>query len=178
MVSQVVLEGRLDLAAARSCPSRRTLAVLVEHPHPGLSNAGHPVEQRDPAGQPGLRSTSCTGPSVLSRRSAKSSSSSCLGVVGDLGEVARGGTSADQRRTVLLGQRLLPAQQRQARREPLQVPGEVPDVGLVEVVDVEDQPAVGVHVGAEVLGVQVTVDPDAAGALVDPRVARRSVTSA
>jgi thioredoxin-dependent peroxiredoxin len=60
----------------------------------------------------------------------------------------------------VLGQRLLPAEQRQARGEALEVPGEAAQVGLVEVVDVEDEPAVGVEVGPEVLHVQVTVDPD------------------
>src|ERR671924_32531 len=39
-------------------------------------------------------------------------------------------------------------------------------VRLIEVVDVEDEDAGGVDVGAVVLGVQVAVDPDAAGALV------------
>jgi hypothetical protein len=46
----------------------------------------------------------------------------------------------------------------------------VAEVGLVEVVDVEDQYAVAVHVGAEVLRVQVALDPDAARALVGPGV--------
>jgi hypothetical protein len=46
----------------------------------------------------------------------------------------------------------------------------VPDVGLVEVVDVEDEDAGGVHVGPVVLGVEVALDPDAGRALVDPRV--------
>ena len=44
------------------------------------------------------------------------------------------------------------------------------EVGLVEVVDVEDEHPVAVHVGAEVLRVQVALDPDAAGALVRPAV--------
>ena len=70
----------------------------------------------------------------------------------------------------VLRQRLLPAHQREARDEPAQVPGEVPEVGLVEVVDVERQHALGVHVGAEVLRVEVAVDPDAARALVRPAV--------
>ena len=43
------------------------------------------------------------------------------------------------------------------------------EVGLVEVVDVEHEPAVGGQVGAEVLGVQVALDPDPARALdADP----------
>ena len=59
-----------------------------------------------------------------------------------------------------------------ATREALQVPGEVPEVGLVEVVDVEDEAAVGVEVGPEVLDVQVAVDPDPAAVLVGERVVR------
>ena len=46
---------------------------------------------------------------------------------------------AISRRITSSDKRFLPAHQRDARGEPLQVPGEVPDVGLVEVVDVEDQ---------------------------------------
>jgi hypothetical protein len=46
----------------------------------------------------------------------------------------------------------------------------VPQVGLVEVVDVEDDPSGAVHVRAEVLGVQVTLDPHPRGPLVAPRV--------
>ena len=72
-----------------------------------------------------------------------------------------------------VGQRLLPAQQGQAGDEAGQVPRPVPEVGLVEVVDVEDEPTVGVEVGAEVLGVQVALDPDARPVVVDP-VARRT----
>ena len=67
-----------------------------------------------------------------------------------------------------VGQRLLPAQQGQAGDEAGQVPRPVPEVGLVEVVDVEDEPTVGVEVGAEVLGVQVTLDPDARPVVVHP----------
>ncbi len=44
------------------------------------------------------------------------------------------------------------------------------EVSLVEVVDVEDEHPVAVHVGAEILGVQVALDPDAARALVGPAV--------
>jgi hypothetical protein len=46
----------------------------------------------------------------------------------------------------------------------------VAEVGLVEVVDVEDDPPGGVHVGAEVLRVQVTVDPHARRPLVAPGI--------
>ena len=72
---------------------------------------------------------------------------------------------------VVLGQGLLPAHQREAGDEAPEVPGEVAEVRLVEVVDVEDQDALGVHVGAEVLRVQVAVDPDAARPVVGPVVA-------
>ncbi len=43
-------------------------------------------------------------------------------------------------------------------------------VGLIEVVDVEDEHPVAGHVGAEVLRVQVALDPGAAGALIRPTV--------
>jgi hypothetical protein len=65
-----------------------------------------------------------------------------------------------------VGERLDETQQRQTRRHSLEVPGEVAQVGLVEIVDVEHQDAGVVDVGAEVLGVQVALDPDPAGALV------------
>ena len=70
----------------------------------------------------------------------------------------------------LVGQGFLPAHQRDAGREALQVPGEVPDERLVEVVDVEDQVSRAVHVGAEVLRMQIALDPDPAGPLVGPSV--------
>jgi hypothetical protein len=53
---------------------------------------------------------------------------------------------------------------------PLQVPGVVAEVGLVEVVDVEHEHAGRVHVRAVVLGVQVALDPHARRRLVHPRV--------
>ena len=46
----------------------------------------------------------------------------------------------------------------------------MPDERLVEVVDVEDQLSRAVHVGAEILRVQITLDPDAAGPFVGPSV--------
>jgi hypothetical protein len=70
----------------------------------------------------------------------------------------------------VVAERLAPGQQREAGREPAQVPADVADVGLVEVIDVEDDPAAAVHVGAEVLGVQIALDPHPAGPLVAPRV--------
>jgi hypothetical protein len=90
-------------------------------------------------------------------------------VVVDLGEVGAR-VAGDQLADRLLGEGLLPRDQGQAGREPLEVPREVADVRLVEVVDVEDQPAVGVEVGPEVLDVEVAVDPDALGAVVGPLV--------
>ena len=76
----------------------------------------------------------------------------------------------DQLGDALVRERLAEPEQRQRRRHPLQVPRVVPEVGLVEVVDVEDEHALGVHVGAVVLGVQVALDPHARGRVVDPRV--------
>jgi hypothetical protein len=69
-----------------------------------------------------------------------------------------------------VGQRLAEAEERKAGRHALQVPREVPEVGLVEVVDVEDEDPGVVHVRAVVLGVEVALDPHPAGALVGPRV--------
>jgi hypothetical protein len=65
---------------------------------------------------------------------------------------------------------LAPGEQREAGGEAPQVPADVPEVGLVEVVDVEDDPALAVHVRAEVLRVQVTLDPHARRPLVTPGV--------
>jgi hypothetical protein len=81
-----------------------------------------------------------------------------------------GEVAAQQVGDDLVAEGLAPGQQREAGREPAQVPADVPDVGLVEVVDVEDDPPRAVHVGAEVLRVQVALDPHPAGALVAPAV--------
>ena len=77
---------------------------------------------------------------------------------------------ADEPSQVGVGQGLGPPHHRHAGREALQVPREVPEVGLVEVVDVEDEHPAAVHVGAEVLRVQVTLDPHPGRALVGPPV--------
>ena len=114
-------------------------------------------------------STSCSAPSVFSSVRRNSSSLSPVCERAHLLEVgARVG--ADHLADRLVGERLGEAQQRQAGGHPLEVPGEVPEVGLVEVVDVEDEDPGGVHVGAVVLRVQVALDPDAARALVGPAV--------
>src|SRR5918993_4294244 len=76
----------------------------------------------------------------------------------------------DQGRDISIRDRLHPGQQGHAGDHPLDVPGEVAQVGLVEIVDVEDEHPVAGHVGAEVLRVQVALDPDSAGALIRPRV--------
>jgi hypothetical protein len=76
----------------------------------------------------------------------------------------------DEGRDVLVGDSLRPRQQGHAGDHPLDVPREVAKVGLVEVVYVEDEDPVTVHVGAEVLRVQVSLDPDAARALIGPTV--------
>src|SRR6185437_3427804 len=69
-----------------------------------------------------------------------------------------------------VGQRLAPAEQRHAGRETLQIPGEMTEIGLIEIIDVEDQHALGVEVGAEVLRVQIALDPYPASPLVSPRI--------
>ena len=67
-------------------------------------------------------------------------------------------------------QRLGEPEQRQARRHPPNVPREVAEVRLVEVVHVEHEDAHRVHVRAEVLRVQIALDPHAPGAVVRPWV--------
>jgi len=76
----------------------------------------------------------------------------------------------DEAGYVGVGDGLHPREQGHACDHALDVPGEVPEVGLVEVVDVEHEDPVAVHVGAEVLGVQVALDPDSPGPLVRPAV--------
>lgn len=76
----------------------------------------------------------------------------------------------DQLTDHVVGERLAPGQQREAGGEAAQVPADVPEIGLVEVVDVEDDAAGAVHVGAEVLRVQVTLDPHPGRPFVAPLV--------
>ena len=76
----------------------------------------------------------------------------------------------DQRRYLLVRKRLLPAHQCDAGGEPLQIPGEVSDERLVEVVDVEDEHSGPVHIRAEVLRMQIALDPHPARAVVGPSV--------
>ena len=77
-----------------------------------------------------------------------------------------GGVDPDQLTDLVVAQRLGVTDQGDGGGEALEVPGEGAHIGLVEVVDVEHEPAVGVHVRAEILGVQVAVDPHPARALV------------
>src|SRR6185503_3150069 len=63
----------------------------------------------------------------------------------------RANERVDQRRYLLVRKGLLPANQCDAGGEPLQIPGEVSDERLVEVVDVEDEHSGPVHIRAEVL---------------------------
>ena len=149
----------------RQVPDAR---VLEEHPHAVL-HARHLVEQVGTPDRAGTDQRLEHRPVRVLEVQREVVVVLAPHVVVDLGEVGAD-VAPDQGGDVLLGQRLLPAQQRQAGREPLEVPGEVADVGLVEVVDVEDQAAVGVQVGAEVLDVQVAVHPDGTALLVDPRV--------
>ena len=134
-----------------------------------LAHRRRPSRRSDARIRRAETSAAWTGPSVLARCRAKSSSSSLSLVLVDLGQVGTQ-VAPDQPAYVVLGQRLLPPDQGQRGGEPLQVPREVAEVGLVEVVDVEDQESVGVQVGAEVLDVQVPVDPDPAARLVRERV--------
>ena len=103
----------------------------------------------------------CSTPSVFSSVSRYSLSRSPVANARTCSRYARA-VGLDHPLDRLVRQRLGEAQQRQAGRHPPQVPGEVAEVGLVEVVDVEHEDPGRVHVGAEVLGVQVALDPDAA----------------
>ena len=169
IVVEVLLEGRdHPRARVRRAAQRRTSWPSRNSRTPSAPRWRRRGGRRAAAAarRPALRGS---GRAVLSRCSAKSSSSS-------LSRSRRPGRGRRRRRCrrsaadVVLRQRLLPADQRERRREALQVPGEPAEVGLVEVVDVEDQAAVGVEVGAEVLDVQVAVHPDPAAPLVGERV--------
>src|ERR687890_777524 len=75
-----------------------------------------------------------------------------------------------QPRDVGVGDSLHPSQQGHARDHSLDVPGEVTEVGLIEVVHIKDEHPVAGHVGAKVLRMQVALNPDTAGALIRPTI--------
>jgi hypothetical protein len=141
----------------------------VREPPLVLVHGRHRVQQLDPRPQPGTQQHL-----VHHALGAVELQADALvtGVLGERPHLPHVGPQvrADQVRDVVVGDRLAPRHQREARREPLQVPREAAEVGLVEVVDVEHQGAGRVHVGAEVLRVQVALDPHPAGPLVRPRV--------
>ena len=60
---------------------------------------------------------------------------------------------------LVVAHRLLVAEERKAGGEPPDVPGERADVRLVEVVHVEDEATLAVHVRAEVGRVEIALDP-------------------
>ena len=159
------LRDRLEVARRRPArPARARRPRGGARPAPCGSGARSP-RRRSP-GRAGRRASTAappcsarsTGPRAVPRRSDHSWSRSVSTNVLDLVEVGAQVGRA-QAADVVVGQRLGPAHQRDARDQALQVPGEVPEVGLVEVVDVEDEVAGAVHVGAEVLRVQVALDP-------------------
>ncbi len=141
---------------------------MPEHAGSVLEHRG-PVEQVRPAAAPGADQRLEDRPAGVLEVQREVVVVLAVAVVVHLREVGPH-VLPDQPAHVLLGQRLLPARQRQRGREALQVPRVPAQVGLVEVVDVEDHPAVGVQVGAEVLDVQVAVHPDPAAVVVDVRV--------
>ena len=184
-----VLDGVEDLRAARACragssPGRRSNASSTRPRSSSSSSRARPERRKRRSSPSSSVRPSSSAIRVAGAREAEDVEDVALGGVElqrmrrvvlfldvdvhplDVGAQVAGGELAHG----VLGQRLLPAHQREARDEPAQVPGEVADVGLVEVVDVERQHAVRVHVRAEVLRVQVAVDPDAARALVGPAV--------
>jgi hypothetical protein len=164
---EVLGEGLLDpaalgvLQAADPGAAAEAPLVVVDH--------GRRVQQGDPGGQLGglERVLDQAGGVVQPERPGV-----VVVAVHELVHLVEVGAQAglDPSGDLLVGQRLGPAHHGDAGDQPLQVPGEVPQVGLVEVVHVEDQVALAVHVRAEVLDVQVALDPDPAGALVRPRV--------
>lgn len=81
--------------------------------------------------------------------------------------VVGGSICLDEFRDLFVAKGLSVTDQGDGGSKALEVPGEGADVGLVEVIDVENKTTLGVHVGTEVLRMQIAMDPDAAGALVE-----------
>ncbi len=173
---QIAVEGREDLVAVRRVQLDRAAArgeaALV------VTDLGHRVQQREPG--PRARVAQRVQQRALGGVQGERRHLVILGAgrqVVDTGAVG-GGVHADQLADLPVAERLRVADQRDGGGEALEVPGEGAHIRLVEVVDVEDQPSVGVHVRAEVLGVQIAVHPHPARALVQvraPVVAGRAV---
>ena len=163
-----VLRQRLEHAAALVVVQPAVAAGVGEAPLVALDD-GHPVEQAEPAAGGGGQDRVAHRPLGVVAGEREGAVVVGAGERLDLVEVGAQ-VGAQQVADDVVTQRLAPRQQREAGGEPAQVPADVPHVGLVEVVDVEDDPALRVHVGAEVLGVQVALDPDPRGALVAPGV--------
>jgi hypothetical protein len=169
------LGNRLEVAVEGG-EHRRTLLLLQgadarrhrEAPIPRIDGR-QAVEQLDPRLEPrDLEHVAQRAVGVLQRQSE-------LAVAGRGRERAHhlgvgGRVGLDQPPDRLVGERLAEAEQRERPGHALEVPGVVPEVGLVEVVDVEDEHALGVHVGAVVLGVQVALDPHTGRVVVHPGV--------
>ncbi len=138
IVSRYPAYACLDPAHARAAPARARC-------RPGGTAAGSPPPRSRPSSRSiRVDSWACwsavsTAPVAVSSRSAHSWSRSLSTKwwhLLDVGPHVGGDQVVDR----LVGKCLLPAHQGEAGDEPTQVPGPRPEVGLVEVVDVEDQP--------------------------------------
>ena len=159
-------------------PGRHELALVVVEPadavaveeHALLAIDGrHPGQQVDPAAQPGVGEGGVHCAVGVVQRQPELVVSIVGGEGDDLFGV-RAGQRPLQVLDVVVRQRLLETEHTDAGGQPQQVPREVAQVRLVEVVDVEQQDARGVDVRAEVGGVEVTLDPHPSRPLVGPRV--------
>ena len=164
---QVVVEGHLHRLAGLLV--HRIAAVHDGEPAVEVLDGGLQVQQRHPGVQPGelQHPVQHAGRGLQGQRADRVVPAGRDAV--QLGEVGVG-ELGHQVGDDVVRQRLGVPDERDAGREPPQVPDVRADVGLVEVVDVEHQYARGVHVGAEVLGVQVAVDPDTPRLLVQEGV--------
>ncbi len=170
-VLALLLRDRLEIALVGG--EHLVALVVVEPPYAGavleapvvVLHGRHPLEHLPAALEAGLDEHRVQGAlGVVEREPELLVVLAVVEGLDLLGVGARVGL--DQLADGVVGQGLDEAQQRQAGGHPLEVPGEVAEVRLVEVVDVEHDDAGVVQVGAVVLGVEVALDPDPAGALV------------
>lgn len=76
------------------------------------------------------------------------------------------GVCLDETSDLLVAQSFGVSDQGNGGHKALDVPGEGANVSLVKIVDIEDQSALRVHIRAKILRVQVTVNPDLLGLVV------------
>lgn len=166
---QIAVERGQHLVARRRVQIDR--AAARREPALEVPDLRHRVEQREPGQRPGVaqRSQQRALGGVQRERGHLVVLRACRERVDPLAVGRR--VDPDELTDLVVAQRLRVPDQGDGGGEPLEVPGERADVRLVEVVHIEDQPAVGIHVGAEVLRVQIAVDPHPAGPVVQVRAA-------